>query len=67
MIKKIIDTISVSYDDMPTLLERQSIIEDKLTTIIKEKAIADSFESKIEVAKNGRCHLTIDLLSLSED
>ncbi len=48
----IIDKISVPYNSIEELIERQSHIENRITNYLIENPIADSIESTIRVHKN---------------
>lgn len=57
----VIDTISVSYDSMEELIDRQKIIEDHILDYIETKNIATGFESQVKISEN-RFYLTVNLI-----
>lgn len=57
----IVDTISVSYDSLEELMERQTIIEKHIMDYVEGKAIADCYDTQIKMSDN-RFYLTVNLI-----
>lgn len=57
----VVDTISVSYDSMEELMERQKVIENTISKYITEKNIASGYQSQIRVSED-RFFLTVNLI-----
>lgn len=57
-----VDTISVTYNTLEETLDAQHRIEQKIQNFIDRRPIANRFESKIELDKLNKYHLTVDLI-----
>lgn len=57
----VVDTISVSYDSLEELMERQTVIEQTIMDYVDEKQIADRYDSQIRIDDN-RYYLTVNLI-----
>lgn len=58
----IIDTIGCTYDSLEELMDRQSVIEEKIKDYIEAKGIADDYKSEITMAANDKFYLQIKLI-----